>query len=246
MADELNTLEEARRSFVANVSHELRSPLTSMRGFLEAMIDGTIPVEERDGYMEIVLDENRRMTVMVNDLLDLARIESGQYKLNFSTFDINELMRRAVITFEARIKAKRQNITISLPEGSVYVEADSVRINQVLHNLIDNAVKYSPEDGRLSIECRPEKHIVRVLISNTGAGIPADALPHVFDRFYKAEKAHTPSGTSGTGLGLSIAKLIIDQHEQEIRAESENGVTCFSFTLKRVGRMPIKKTSERV
>ena len=246
MADELNTLEEARRSFVANVSHELRSPLTSMRGFLEAMIDGTIPVDERDGYMEIVLDENRRMTVMVNDLLDLARIESGQYKLNFSTFDINELMRRAVITFEARIKAKRQNITISLPEGSVYVEADSVRINQVLHNLIDNAVKYSPEDGRLSIECRPEKHIVRVLISNTGAGIPADALPHVFDRFYKAEKAHTPSGTSGTGLGLSIAKLIIDQHEQEIRAESENGVTCFSFTLKRVGRMPIKKTSERV
>ncbi|MBQ7061584.1 MAG: HAMP domain-containing protein [Clostridia bacterium] len=244
MADELNTLEEARRSFVANVSHELRSPLTSMRGFLEAMTDGTIPPEDRDGYIEIVLDENRRMTVMVNDLLDLARIESGQYKLNMSVFDVNELIRRTIITFEARILAKRFDLEIDLPEEPVYVEADSTRITQVLHNLVDNAVKYAPENGWLKIECRPERHIVRVLVSNNGPEISKEDLPHLFDRFYKAEKAHTPSGTSGTGLGLSIAKLIIDQHSQEIGASSQNGVTCFSFTLKRTSK-PSSKKGER-
>lgn len=245
MADELNTLEEARRSFVANVSHELRSPLTSMRGFLEAMDDGTIPPEDRDAYINIVLDENRRMTVMVNDLLDLARIESGQYKLNLTAFDISELIRRAIITFEARIHSKRFTVNVQLPEEAVYVEGDAVRITQVLHNLIDNAVKYTPEGGELTIECASERHVARVSIINSGPGIPEDALPHVFDRFYKAQKAHTPSGSSGTGLGLSIAKLIIDQHEQEITAASEPGRTCFSFTLKRTMRPLTKKSPER-
>lgn len=246
MADELNTLEEARRSFVANVSHELRSPLTSMRGFLEAMVDGTIPPDDRDAYIDIVLDENRRMTVMVNDLLDLARIESGQYKLNFTVFDVNELIRRTVLTFEARIDAKRFDVSILLPDEPVFVEADSVRITQVLHNLVDNAVKYTPEGGKLTIECAPERHAARISIVNGGPGIPADALSHVFDRFYKAEAAHTPSGSSGTGLGLSIAKLIIDQHEQEISAESEPGRTCFAFTLKRTARPLTKKSTDRV
>ena len=233
MADELNTLEEARRSFVANVSHELRSPLTGMRGFLEAMADGTIPPEERDGYIEIVLDENRRMTVMVNDLLDLARIESGQYKITPTVFDANELIRRTVITFETRISQKSFEVGIDLPEDPVYVEADDSRIAQVLHNLVDNAVKYTPEGGRLGIGCTAERHIARIWVENSGPGIPESDLPHVFDRFYKAEKAHTPSGTSGTGLGLSIAKLIIDQHGQEMTASSRPGLTRFEFTLKR-------------
>ena len=240
MADELNTLEAARRSFVANVSHELRSPLTSMRGFLEAMSDGIVPEEEKQGYIDIVLDENRRMTVMVNDLLDLARIESGQYKLNMSVFDVTELIRRTLITFEARIAAKHFDLYIRIPDEPIYAEADSARITQVLHNLIDNAIKYSPEEGLIGVECRTEKHLVRVAISNSGPGIPADALPHVFDRFYKAEKAHTPSTSSGTGLGLSIAKLILDQHEQEISVTSENGLTTFSFTLKRAARQTKK------
>ena len=185
------------------------------------------------------------MTVMVNDLLDLARIESGQYKLNLTAFDISELIRRAIITFEARIHSKRFTVNVQLPEEAVYVEGDAVRITQVLHNLIDNAVKYTPEGGELTIECAPERHVARVSIINSGPGIPEDALPHVFDRFYKAQKAHTPSGSSGTGLGLSIAKLIIDQHEQEITATSEPGRTCFSFTLKRTMRPLTKKSPER-
>ena len=244
MADELNKLEAARRSFVANVSHELRSPLTSMRGFLEAMADGTIPEEDRDGYIDIVLDENRRMTVMVNDLLDLARIESGQYKLNVSVFDVNELIRRTVITFMARIDAKHFEVGIDLPEEPIFVEADETRMTQVLHNLIDNAIKYTPEGGSLGILLKPDRHIVRVSVLNSGQGIPESDLPHVFDRFYKAEKAHTPSGTSGTGLGLSIAKLIIDQHGQEITVRSRDGQTRFTFTLKRVSRPAGRKGQE--
>lgn len=232
MADQLNTLEAARRSFVANVSHELRSPLTSMRGFLEAMTDGTIPPEDRDGYIEIVLDENRRMTVMVNDLLDLARIESGQYKLTPEAFDITELIRRTAITFEARIAAKQLDVEIDLPESALYVEADPARIQQVLHNLVDNAVKYTPEGGRVAIKCRAERHVVTVRVWDNGRPIPADDLPHIFDRFYKAEKAHTPDGVSGTGLGLSIAKLIMDQHEQQLTAASDESGTEFAFTLK--------------
>ncbi|MCR5808901.1 MAG: cell wall metabolism sensor histidine kinase WalK [Clostridiales bacterium] len=241
MADELNTLEAARRSFVANVSHELRSPLTSMRGFLEAMLDSTIPPEDMDTYLGIVLDENRRMTGMVNDLLDLARIESGQYKLTPSVFDMNELIRRTVITFEARIDAKKLGVDVNVGDEPVFAEADYERITQVLHNLVDNAVKYSPERGVLGIECAPEKHIVRVRVQNTGPEIPAEDIPHLFDRFYKAEKAHTPSGTSGTGLGLSIAKLILDQHGQDISVTSHDSLTCFEFTLKRASKPGDKK-----
>ena len=245
MADELNTLEEARRSFVANVSHELRSPLTSMRGFLEAMLDDTIPPEDTDTYLGIVLDENRRMTVMVNDLLDLARIESGQYKITPTVFDMNELIRRTVITFEARIGAKNLGVDIKLGEEPIYVEADSVRMTQVLHNLVDNAVKYTPEGGSLGIECAQERHLARIKVINSGPGIPEEDLPHVFDRFYKAEKAHTPSGTSGTGLGLSIAKVILDQHGQDIKVSSGNGLTCFEFTLKRASKPSDKKAAEK-
>lgn len=242
MADELNTLEAARRSFVANVSHELRSPLTSMRGFLEAMTDGTIPQEEWGGYIDIVLDENRRMTVMVNDLLDLARIESGQYKLCPEAFDITELIRRTAITFEARIAAKRLGVDIELPETALYVEADPARIAQVLHNLVDNAVKYTPEGGRIGIACGAERHTVTVRVRDTGCGIPQEDLPHIFDRFYKAEKAHTPDGVSGTGLGLSIAKLIMDQHGQQLTVASDGGGTEFAFTLKQTVK-PLNKNA---
>ncbi|MBO6060577.1 MAG: HAMP domain-containing protein, partial [Clostridia bacterium] len=230
MADQLNTLEAARRSFVANVSHELRSPLTSMRGFLEAMTDGTIPQEDWPGYIDIVLEENRRMTVMVNDLLDLARIESGQYKLNPEAFDVTELIRRTVITFEARIAAKELNVDIDLPEDPVYVEADPTRIAQVLHNLVDNAVKYTGDGGSISISCSAERHIVTVKVADNGCGIPKEDLPHIFDRFYKAEKAHTPDGVSGTGLGLSIAKIIMDEHEQQLTVGSDEHGTVFAFT----------------
>lgn len=240
MAEELNTLEQARKSFVANVSHELRSPLTSMRGFLEAMQDGTIPASEHAKYLDIVIAENRRMTDMVNDLLDLARIESGQYVLKNETFDIDELIRRTLLTFEARISKKKLDVEVDLQEEACFVEADSSQITQVLRNLIDNSIKFSPEGSRLRLSSRCDKKCAYVSIKDSGCGMAKDDLDHIFDRFYKAEKAHTPNGNSGTGLGLSIVKRIIDQHEQTISVTSEPGVgTEFVFSLKRVNRKTV-------
>jgi len=233
MADKVSELEKMRRDFVANVSHELRSPLSSIRGFLEAMEDGTIPTDEHEKYIEIVLDETRRMSGMVNDLLDIARIESGQYKLNLSVFDINDLIGRVLITFEARITAKHADVDAQLDYEPVFVEADRDRIGQVLHNLIDNAIKFMPENyGLLTIKSVVSKHKVYVSICDNGPGIPKEDIAHIFDRFYKAEKAHTYKNGSGTGLGLSIVKLVIDQHHGEIKAESSENGTVFTFSLK--------------
>ena len=246
MADELNTLEQSRRSFVANVSHELRSPLTSMRGFLEAMQDGTIPPEESPKYLEIVINENRRLTGMVNDLLDLARIESGQYTLNYSAFDINELIARTLLTFEARIDAAHIEIALDFSEDYCYVEADADQIAQVLRNLIDNAIKFTPAGGHLTISTAVDKRLATIRVADSGKGVSAEDIPFLFDRFYKAEKAHTPRAQSGTGLGLSIVKRIISAHGQDISVESElNKGTAFTFTLKRAERPQQQKPLQR-
>ncbi len=234
MADQLKDLEATRRSFVANVSHELRSPLTSMRGFLEAMQDGTIGEEDYEKYIGIVLSETRRMSGMVNDLLDLARIESGRTALKLELFDINELIRRTLITFEARIYEKAMEVDVKFAQEQYYVEADSAQISQVLRNIIDNAIKYSPDGARLRIATYAMRREIYVSIQDSGPGVPEEDIPHVFDRFYKVEKAHTPTKQSGTGLGLSIVKRIIDQHGQTITLNSGKGKGCtFTFTLKR-------------
>lgn len=234
MADQLKDLEATRRSFVANVSHELRSPLTSMRGFLEAMQDGTIGEEDYPKYIEIVLSETRRMTNMVNDLLDLARIESGKTAVNLEFFDINELIRRTLLTFEARIYEKAMEVEIKFAQSVFMVEADSAQISQVLRNIIDNAIKYSPDHTRLRIATYTMRGKVYVSIQDSGPGIPEEDIPHVFDRFYKVEKAHTRTNESGTGLGLSIVKRIMDQHGQDITLTSTRGKgSNFTFTLKR-------------
>lgn len=234
MADQLKDLEATRRDFVSNVSHELRSPLTSMRGFLEAMQDGTIGRDEYDKYIDVGLSETRRMTTMVNDLLDLARIESGKTAIRLEIFDINELIRRTLITFEARIYDQHMEVEVKFAQEQYFVEADSAQISQVLRNIIDNAIKYSPAGSKLRIATYALRKEVYVSIQDSGQGIPEEDVPHVFDRFYKVEKAHTPTKQSGTGLGLSIVKRIIDQHGQTITLKSVRGKgSNFTFTLKR-------------
>ena len=238
MADQLKNLEVTRQSFVANVSHELRSPLTSMKGFLEAMMDGTIPPEEHDHYIDIVLSETRRMTAMVNDLLDLARIESGIITVNYEVFDINELIRRTLITFEARISEKQMELDVRFANEQSFVYADSNQISQVLRNLIDNAIKYSPERRTLLVSTYALRKEVYVTIRDTGVGIPAEDVPHIFDRFYKVEKAHTPSPQVGSGLGLAIVKKIIEAHGQSITVKSARGKgTQFTFTLEKANTL---------
>lgn len=243
MAEQLRNLEATRRSFVANVSHELRSPLTSMRGFLEAMCDGTIPKEDYEHYIELVLSETKRMTIMVNDLLDLARIESGTIMLNYENFDINELVRRTLITFEARFVDKNIDLDVRFAQEQCFVYADSTQISQVVRNLIDNALKYSPENSKIYISTYSLRKDVFVSIRDTGVGIPQEDVPHVFDRFYKVEKAHTPSPQVGSGLGLSIVKRIIEQHGQTITVRSAKGKgTQFTFSLQKAS--PLKRVMD--
>lgn len=230
MAFELSNLEESRKSFVANVSHELRSPLTSIRGYVEALQDGTIDPADRAKYMGVVLDETNRLTDLVRDLLDLSRMDSGKFPLHLQRTDLNELIRLSVLSFEKRIEEKQIEVEVTLDDDPRFVRADPDRIRQVMTNLIDNALKFLPEKGRLSVGARREGKNILVWVEDNGPGISPEDLPFIFDRFYKADKAHT-SGM-GTGLGLSIVKRILDQHDSRIQARSEEGKTVFSFALR--------------
>lgn len=231
MANELSNLEESRKAFVSNVSHELRSPLTCVQGYVQGMLDGTIPQDEHPRYMQVVLDETRRLTKLVSDLLKLSRYESGKVPLNIVRFDINELLRRSIIAFGARLDEKNVDVHVDLPGGECYVMADEDRISQVLVNLTDNALKFLPEaGGRLDISVVPGAREAQIRIADNGPGIAQEDLPHIFDRFYKADKAHT-SGM-GTGLGLSIVRRILNDHGQQITVQSGPGSGAeFVFTL---------------
>ncbi len=234
MADEIAGTEKQRREFVANVSHELRSPLTSLHGFIEAMQDGVIPLEEHEKYLPVLRDETERMTKLVNDLLDISRIESGQSELELMEFNINELIANTLLTFEARIMEKAPEVRIDFAQEHCFVLADQGRIGQVLRNLIDNAIRYVPEQGGiLELGTRVDKQCIIISVANNGESIPGEAIGHIFDRFYKVERARTRTKHGGTGLGLSIAKLIVNEHGGDIWVQSDERRTVFSFSLKR-------------
>ena len=230
MATELSSLEESRRSFVANVSHELRSPMTSMKGYVQAMLDGTISDEDRPRSLQVVLDETNRLTDLVRDLLDLSRLESGKFPMDIAPFDANEMVRRILIRFEQRIEIKSIDVDVQLAQDPCFALGDVNRINQVVSNLVDNAVKFMTGEGSLlTLRTLREGGRVRFEVQDNGPGISEADQAHVFDRFYKADKAHT-SGM-GTGLGLSISRSILQQHDSEIRLRSHPGETVFSFAL---------------
>lgn len=230
MASELSSLEESRRSFVANVSHELRSPMTSMKGYVQAMLDGTISDEDRPRYLQVVLDETNRLTDLVRDLLDLSRLESGKFPMQSAPFDANETMRRILIRFEQRIEEKGIDVDIEFASDPCYVMGDVSRINQVLTNFIDNAVKFMAGPGSmLTLRTLREGNSIRFLVQDNGPGIDPADQPHILERFYKADKAHTAG--MGTGLGLSICKNILQQHGSTIEMTSRPGQTIFSFRL---------------
>lgn len=231
MAEQLSTLDQSRKSFVANVSHELRSPMTCIQGYVQGMLDGTIGDEERPKYLNIVLSETKRLTKLVGDLLDLSRIESGKIPLNLTVFAIDELILSVLFRYEQKIEDKRIDVDISFKEQPCYVRADVDRITQVVSNLVDNAVKFTREGGQLAVWTQIADGQTTVTVRNEGTGIPAEDLPFIFDRFYKVDKAHT-SGM-GTGLGLSIVRKILEQHGQGITAHSSGSMTTFVFTLER-------------
>lgn len=231
MASELSNMEASRRSFVANVSHELRSPMTSIKGYVQAMLDGTISEEDMPKYLHVVLDETNRLTDLVSDLLDLSRLESGKFPMELAPFDANEMMRRILIRFEQRIEEKHIDVDVRLAPDPCYALGDVNRINQVVTNLVDNAVKFMPcEGGILTLTTAREPAGVRFCVQDNGPGVDEADQPHIFDRFYKADKAHT-SGM-GTGLGLSICRTILQQHGCDISLHSQPGDTLFTFVLK--------------
>ena len=230
MAGELSSLEESRRSFVANVSHELRSPMTSIKGYVQAMLDGTIGNEERPRYLRVVLDETNRLSDLVRDLLDLSRLESGKFPMEIAPFDANEMMLRILIRFEQRIDEKHIDVDVAFADDPCYALGDVNRINQVVSNFIDNAIKFmNGEDSRLTLRTLREDRRIRFRVQDNGPGINPVDQPHVLERFYKADKAHTAG--MGTGLGLSICKSILQQHNSAIEMRSKPGETIFEFTL---------------
>ena len=232
MAQSLEKIEEMRRSFVANVSHELRTPMTTISGFIEGILDGTIPAEQRYKYLNIALKEARRMSRLVTDLLDLAKIESGENELQMSEFDINELIRVVAIKFEKRIIEKNMHMNINFEGQQCFVIADPDSIERVITNLIDNAVKFSDFGGIIDITIESPNEKVNVSIKDNGVGIEPEELKNIWDRFYKIDKSRSEDKL-GTGLGLSIVKNIINKHNEEIWVKSEVGIyTEFTFTLK--------------
>ena len=238
MAEEIGRLDQSRRSFVANVSHELRSPMTCIQGYVQGMLDGTIREDEREKYLGTVLSETQRLTRLISELLDLSRFESGRIPLEKTRFDVDELILNIMFKYERRIEDRGIDVEISFKEQPCFVLADSARITQVITNLVDNAVKFAADHGQIVIWTHAVDNLCYVTIKNDGAGIPAEDLPFVFERFYKVDKAHTSGG--GTGLGLAIAKRIVEQHGQSINVTSGGGMTSFVFTLEKADGGPGK------
>lgn len=234
MAQSLASLEEMRSSFVGNVSHELKTPMTSISGFIDGILDGTIPDEKRNYYLKIVSDEVKRLSRLVRSFLDIARIEAGELKINPTEFDITELTRRVIIGFERQIDGKSLEIRGLDNEESYKVLADFDLTYQIVYNLIDNAVKFSNEGGFIEINIAPKKKKVYVGIKNSGMGIPPADLPYIFDRFYKTDKSRSRD-RKGVGLGLYIVKSVLNKQGQDIVVRSVEGEFCeFVFTLKEV------------
>lgn len=230
MASKLEKMEEGRKEFVSNVSHELRSPVTSIHGFVEGMLDGTIPPEEYDRYLQIVFDETNRMKRLITDLLQLSRMDNGAEKLQWTDFDLNESIRRILIGRMTDIEEKEIDVHLDFAVDPCMVHADSDRISQVVVNIVDNALKYLAQKGHLTIRTALlHDSVVTVEIENNGEPIAPEDRAHVFERFYMAEKAHTAG--RGTGLGLSICKQIMEMHGQTIEVLSLDVGAGFRFTL---------------
>ena len=232
MAESLDRYDDMRNTFMSNVSHDLRSPMTSISGFIDGILDGVIPPEKHEYYLRIVSGEIKRLSRLVSALLDLSRIQAGERKFNMARFDVCEMCREIIISFEQKFNDKHIEVEFDCPDGALNVLADRDAIYQIAYNLCDNAIKFSCDGALIRIGVKKLKN-KKALVSvyNEGQGISEAELPYVFERFYKSDKSRGLN-KSGVGLGLFISKTIIDAHGETIWAESEYGKNCsFSFTL---------------
>lgn len=234
LASEIARAEDDQKRFVANISHDFRSPLTSIKGYLEAMLDGTIPPEMHEKYLNIVLNETERLTKLTNGLLTLNNLNTKGMLLEKTNFDINQVIRNTAAAFEGLCRQKNISIELVLTGDVLYVRADLEKIQRILYNLTDNAVKFSHPDSIIKIETSEKKNKLFVSVKDSGIGIPKDDLKFIWDRFYKSDLSRGKD-KKGTGLGLSIVKEIINAHGEHINVISTEGEgTEFIFSLPEV------------
>ena len=231
MSSQLKDMEDYQKKFVANVSHDFRSPLTSIKGYVEAMADGTIPPEMQGKYLNIILFETERLTDLTRDLLTLNEFDTKDLLLNKTDFDIHEVIRNTAASFEGTCTAKKISIELLLATRTLYVHADRHKIQQVLYNLLDNAIKFSNPESTITIETTPRGDKVYTSVKDYGIGIPKSSINKIWERFYKSDLSRGKD-KKGTGLGLSIVKEIIQAHNENINVISTEGVgTEFIFSL---------------
>jgi len=231
MAVSLSSLEGMRRSFVANTSHELRTPMTTIAGFIDGILDGTIEEDKREYYLKLVSDEVKRLSRLVKSMLDLSRIDSGQMELHRESFDISEVICRTLLSFEHRIEEKKVDVRGLDHLEKMEVCADPDLIHQVLYNLLDNAVKFTDEQGVIEVDAYEKDDKIWVSVKNSGIGVKEEEMAHIFDRFYKTDQSRSVD-KRGVGLGLYIVKNIISLHEGDIVVHSvENSYCQFEFCL---------------
>ncbi len=231
MTNSLARLEDVRKSFIANVSHELRTPMTTIGGFIDGIMDGTIPYERQNYYLQIAHDEVKRLSRMVESMLSVSRLESKETELKITSFDFKEQILGVVISQEQRIEEKHITIEGLDTLNDISIKADKDLIYRVVYNLVDNAVKFTDDGGKITFNIKSDSANLTFRVENTGHGIPENELPYVFERFYKVDKSRSTNKDS-TGLGLYIVKTIIKKHGGVISVSSvENQFTAFEFTL---------------
>ncbi len=231
MSRELKEVDTLQSDFIANISHDFRSPLTSIKGYVEAMLDGTIPADMHEKYLQIVLDEANRLTKMTNNVLDLTKMENGQIELNRTNFELNEMIIGLALTLEQRVTEKKIQMNFQFLQEKLYVYADYDLMQRVMYNLLDNALKFTDEGDSITVETSIVGKKAYIVVSDNGDGIDEEALPHVFERFNKGDKSRGKN-KMGTGLGLAIVKQIMLNHKEDIKVYSKPGEgTKFAFTL---------------
>ncbi len=230
MADSLAKSEAQRTEFIANVSHELKTPMTTIAGFADGILDGTIPKEKAPEALATISSETRRLSRLVRRMLDLSRLQSSENVLAQERFDISEVLLRVLVSLEGKITSRGLDVETHLPDGPVMVWGNPDAITQVCYNLLDNAIKFAAADSVLSLTIQIKGEKVHVSIANLGETIPPEELGQIFDRFHKTDRSRSVD-REGVGLGLYIVKTIINNHREAITVTSEDGLTTFTFTL---------------
>lgn len=236
MADSLEKAERTRQEFIANVSHELKTPMTTIAGFAEGLLDGTIPREDEDKYLAVIADETRRLSRLVREMLDMSRMQDNiADPKNMTDFNLNETIITTLFSFETRAEEKQLEMDLKLPEDELWVHANQDAIHRVLYNLLDNAIKFARPGSVLSVSIWRQQGKAYVSVADRGETIPPDDLPMIFDRFHKSDRSRSLD-RDGVGLGLYLVKSILDAHDEDIAVTSRDGLTKFVFTVKLADR----------